>query len=121
MPIGDRLVHSLAIVTPSTDGTLDEYGQPVAGVPVTVTVSGLIQPKRASEVAQTNQAGAIVADHVVFLEPRTLAGAAYIRFEPTDGDRYEIVGVRGFDFGRDPHLEVDCKRIVSETLAAEVS
>lgn len=121
MSFRSRLVHALAIVTPSTTGSTDAYGQPVAGDPVTVTVSGLIQPKRANEVAQTNQAGAIVADHVVFLEPQTLAGSAYIRFDPDDGDRYEIVGVRGFDFGRSPHLEVDVKRIVSETLAAEVS
>jgi hypothetical protein len=121
MPIGDRLIHALAIVTPSDAGTVDEYGQPVAGDPVTVTVSGLIQPKSTREVALISQAGAALSDHTIFLQPQTLSTAAYIRFEPTDGDRYEIVGVRDFNFGQDPHLEVDAKRIVSETLAAEVS
>lgn len=117
MPISDRFVHSLAIVTPTTDGTLDDYGQPVADDPVVTLVAGLVQPKSAREIAQTNQAGAQLADHTIFLAYQTLPGAAYIRFEPDDGDRYEVSGVRQYNFGRDPHLEVDCRRIVSASLA----
>lgn len=120
MSFASRLVHSLAIVTPTTaaDGDLDDYGQPVAGEPTVVTCRGLVQPKSAREVAQTNQAGAMVADHTIFLLPQTLSGAAYIRFDPDDGDRYEITGIRSFDFGTAPHLEVDARRIVASVVEA---
>jgi hypothetical protein len=121
VPISDRLIHDLAIVTPTDSGTLDGYGHPVAGDPVVTLVVGLIQPKSAREIALTSQAGAMLSDHVVFLLPQTLSNAAYIRYEPDDGDRYEIVGIRTFDFGRDPHLEVDAKRVLSPSLAAEAS
>jgi len=118
MPIADRLVHSLVIVTPTADvaGYVDEYGQPVAGIPTSVSVAGLIQPKTAREIALANQAGAELADHVIFLAPRALSTAAYIRFATDDGDRYQITGIRYFDFGNDPHLEVDARRVVSAAL-----
>src|SRR5512144_2422479 len=119
MPIGDRLIHSLTIVTPSTTGAVDEYGQPVAGDPTTVNVPGLIQPKTAREIALISQAGAQLSDHVVFLQPQALSNAAYIRTNPDDGDRFEIVGIRYFNFGRDPHLEVDCKRLRSDALLVD--
>lgn len=119
MPIADRLIHSLTIVTPSTTGGVDEYGQPVAGDPTTVDVAGLIQPKTAREIALVSQAGAQVSDHTVFLQPQTLSNAAYIRYATDDGDRYEIVGIRYFNFGQDPHLEVDCRRVRSEALLVD--
>ena len=121
MSFASHLVHSLAIVTPTTDGTLDEHGQPVAGEPIVTLVNGLIQPKSAREVAQANQAGAMIADHVIFLERQTLSNDAFVRFEPDDGDRYEISGIRLYNFGRSPHLEVDARRIASSALAAEAS
>lgn len=118
MPIADRLIHRLAIVTPTRDVSenTDEYGQPLPGEPETVLVRGLVQPKSAREVALTSQAGAEVADHVIFLARQELSPAAYIRFDPDDGDRYEITGIRDFHFGTDPHLEVDCRRVVSPAL-----
>lgn len=114
----DRLIHSLAIVTPTHEvsGSLDEYGHPVAGEPDVDLVAGLVQPKSAREVALTSQAGAEIADYTIFLARRDLAGAAFIRFEPDDGDRYEITGIRDFNFGRLAHLEVDARRIRSEAL-----
>lgn len=123
MPIQDRFVHDLAIVTPSRDAdVVDDYGQPVEGDPVTVLVSGLIQPKLAREIALISQAGGQLSDHTVFLSRRDLAGAAYIRYEPDDGDRYEITGIRDFNYGTvNDHLEVDCRRVVSEVLAVEAS
>ena len=121
MPIGDRLIHSLAIVTPTDAGTLDDYGQPVEGEPAVQLVAGLIQPKMAREIPLTTQAGEMIADHVVFLEPIPLTNAAYVRYEPDDGTRFEITGIRPFNFGRDPHLEVDTRRIASNVLAAEAS
>ena len=122
MPFADRLIHDLAIVTPTENvmGDVDDYGQPIAGVPEVVLVSGLIQPRggrNAREVPLISQAGAELSDHVVFLERRDLTTASYIRREPNDGDRFEIVGIRDYNYGRSaPHLEVDCKRIRSEAL-----
>lgn len=118
MPISDRLIHDLAIVTPTDDvgEETDEYGQPVAGEPTTVLVSGLIQPKSTREVAQISQGGPALSDHTIFLLPQALSTLAYIRYEPDDGDRYQVVGVRYFNFGRSPHLEVDAKRVLSPAL-----
>lgn len=121
MPFATRLIHDLAIVTPTHEvsGDLDDYGQPIAGEPDVDLVSGLVQPataRRNREVALTSQAGALVADYVVFLQRRDLSNAAYIRFHPDNGDRYEIVGIRDYNFGRSPHLEVDCRRVTSEAL-----
>jgi len=121
MPFADRLIHDLAIVTPTENvmGDVDDYGQPIVGEPDVVLVSGLIQPRsgrNAREVPLVSQAGAELSDHVVFLERRDLTTASYIRFEPNDGDRYEIVGIRDYNFGRSAHLEVDCKRVRSEAL-----
>ncbi|HEU4571461.1 MAG TPA: hypothetical protein VFR93_02155 [Candidatus Limnocylindrales bacterium] len=120
MALRDRLVHSLAIVTPTTDGTNDEYGQPVEADPVVDLVSGVIQPytaRRTGETPSTINAGAELSDHVVFMERRSVSNAAYIRYEPDDGDRYEIVGVRDYNFGRSPHLEIDVRRVKGTALA----
>lgn len=121
MSFSARLVHSLAIVTPTrdVDDLVDDYGQPVPGEPTVTVVRGLVQPKAAREVALLSQAGPVVADHRIFLaRSADPTGAAYIRFEPDDGDRYEIVGVQTFDFGRTPHHEVDARRVVSAELVA---
>lgn len=120
MPIGDRLIHTLALVTPTDSGAEDEYGQPVAGDPVTVTLAGLVQPKTAREMALASEAGAQVADHVIFLARRDIDPGAWIRFDPDNGDRYEITGIRDFDFGRDPHLEIDARRLTGGDLTPEV-
>lgn len=120
MPIGDKLVHSLVIVTPTDDvGTeTDEYGQPIAGEPITLAVRGLIQPKTAREVALISQAGAQLSDHTVFLFTGTaIKSVSYVRYAVDDGDRYEVVGIRDFNYGTvNDHLEVDAKRVHSEVL-----
>jgi hypothetical protein len=120
MPISDRLIHSLAIVTPTDDvGTAtDEYGQPIPGEPTVTNVSGLIQPKSAREIALISQAGAQVSDHTVFLlRSAPVENASYIRFATDDGDRYEVTGIRDFAYGMvSDHLEVDCRRVHSEVL-----
>jgi len=120
MPISDRLVHDLTIVTPTDDvGTAtDEYGQPVAGIPTSTNVSGLIQPKSAREIALISQAGAQISDHTIFLlRTAPVENASYIRFATDDGDRYEITGIRDFAYGTtNDHLEVDCRRVHSEVL-----
>lgn len=114
MAFADRLVHALAIVTPTTDGTDDDYGQPTEADPVIDVVVGLVQPvtqRRPGETPSSINAGAQLSDHTIYLAPRTLSAAAFIRYEPDDGDRYEIVGIRDYNFGREPHLEVDCRRV----------
>lgn len=120
MSFGDRLIHTLAIVTATSDSgeESDDYGHPLPGEPTILEVAGLIQPKTAREVALTSQGGAEVGAYTIFLNRQDLAGVAYIRFEPDDGDRYEITGVRDFNFGRAPHLEVDARRVRSEALVA---
>ena len=52
----------------------------------------------------------------VFLLRRDLSPAAFIRFDPDEGDRYEITGIHDFRSGQSPHLEVEVRRIVSEGL-----
>lgn len=109
MSFAGLLVHPLAIVTPvaASPADVDEYGQPVAGEPDVALVSGMVQPKTAREIALVSQAGAEVSDHTIYLLPRPLSAAAHIRDEPDAGRRFEITGIRSFEFGSAPHLEVD--------------
>jgi len=118
MSFAARLIHNLAIVTPTDDvgEDTDDYGQPIPGVPTIVLVRGLIQPKTTREVALISQGGPALSDHTIFLLPQALSTLAYIRYEPDDGDRFQVVGVRYFNFGRSPHLEVDAKRVLSPAL-----
>jgi hypothetical protein len=109
------MVHPLAIVTPTTPDPddVDDYGQPVPGTPRTTLVNGMVQPKSASEVALVPQGGAEFSDHTIFLPTMHLSGAAYIRDEPDAGRRFDVVGIRSFEFGSVPHLEVDAKLVGS--------
>jgi hypothetical protein len=120
MPVTDRLVHALAIVTPTDDvgDPTDEYGQPLPGIPTVLLSAGLIQPKSAREMALVSQAGPQLSDHVIFLPAGTaIESASYVRFEPDDGDRYEVTGIRSYAYGTvNDHLEVDCRRVRSEAL-----
>ncbi len=115
MSFAGLLVHPLAIVTPiaASPASDDEYGQPTAGTPDVDVVRGMVQPKSAREIAQANQAGAEIGDFTIFLLPRQLDPAAYIRDNPDRGRRFDIVGIRSFEFGSQPHLEVDCKLVGS--------
>lgn len=104
-------VHSLThIRTPRSMSTLDDYGQPTPGAPVETTgILGLVQPRAARERDDHRSAGAEVADHVIFLPIGTDVDSSDA-FEK-DGERYEVLGVRRFDFGGLAHLEVDARRI----------
>jgi hypothetical protein len=117
MSFSGRLIHSLTITTPTTEvgGELDDYGQPEEGEPTVVTCQGLVQPKNAREIAQSNQAGAVIADYTIFLERQEVSTAAYIEW---DGARFEVMAVRDFNFGTAPHLEVDCRRVAASAEAA---
>lgn len=115
MSLGARLIHPLAIVTPFVPDpdVVDEYGHQVEGTPDVIQIRGLVQPKTAREIAAVTQAGAEYSDHTIYLLPRRVSGAGYIRDDPDAGRRFDIVGVRSFEFGRSPHLEVDCKLVGS--------
>lgn len=117
MSFAARLIHELTLVrAPYQDDpmTNDEYNQPVV-VPASSTVRGLVQPRPASrEQADTRSAGSEVADHVIFLAPMDLNAADHF----VRGDeRFEIVGIRRFEFGRSPHLEVDARRVTGALIA----
>lgn len=115
MSYAGLLVHPLAIVTPAIadPDDVDGYGQPIAGTPTTVLVNGMVQPKTAREIALASQGGTEVGDHTIFLLPRKIHAAAYIRDQPDSGRRFDIVGIRSFEFGSVPHLEVDCRLVGS--------
>lgn len=111
MPLAGLLSHRLAVVTPTfevVNGETTPTGQSVD------PVDGLVQPRSAAEVAALSQAGAEVSTHVVFLELRELAAGAWISDNPADvaaGHRYDVTGVRRFEFGSAPHLEVDARLV----------
>lgn len=110
MSFASRLIHPLTIraVTFSTDpGDDDEFGQPTSTT-TDVAVQGLVQPKTAQEMADSRSAGTEVGDFTIFLAPMDLAGSESIVY---DGDRYAVRGIRSFDFGSSPHLEVDAQRV----------
>lgn len=99
------LIHRLAVERP-TSGAPDEYGQPSRTYATLATFRGRIEPKSAREVAQLNQAGAVVSDHTLYARPRDLRESDRIRFDPADGRLYEITGIRD-PAGAGHHLTVD--------------
>jgi hypothetical protein len=110
MGLAARLVHRLAIVTPTSAGE-DADGQPVPGAPRVELVNGLVEPKTARELVALSQAGSQVSTHTVLLMPRTIGAGAWIRDEPDAGRRFDITGIRTFDAGRDQHIELDASLV----------
>jgi hypothetical protein len=115
MSYAARLIHRLAIVTPTAPDPddLDDYGHAIEGEPEVSVVRGLVQPKTAREIALVSQAGAELSDHTIFLLHQRLSASAYIRDEPDNHRRFDITGIRSFEFGRSPHLEVDARLVGS--------
>jgi len=103
------LVHPLLIWSPVVPdpNDVDDYGQPILVDPTSVAVRGMVQPKTAKEAAATHQAGVEVSTHVIFLLPQPIAQGAWITDDPANGRRFDITGIRSFEFGSAPHLEVD--------------
>lgn len=114
MSFAARLVHDLTLVVPrhAIGGALDERGQPEIGLPEETAIRGLVQPKTAQEVRLISEAGAEVGDLTVFLSPMDIPTGAWIR--DASDRRLDITGVRRFEFGRTPHLEVDARMVTSE-------
>jgi hypothetical protein len=112
MAFADRLVHDLTLVKrPVYSGETDDYGQPTPA-PVTETaVRGLISPKSSREVPASNQAGAVIADHVAFLPiDIEVEGSDYLTFL---AQRYDVVGIRSYRFGIAPHHELEVRLVSS--------
>jgi hypothetical protein len=112
MALAQRLVQPLAIVTP-TAGAEDQDGLPTSGAPTVTPVLGLVQPKSAREIAALSQAGADIGTYTILLLPRAVAPGAWVRDEPDAGRRFDITGIRPYEFGRDPHLELDARLVTA--------
>ncbi|MGD0020113.1 MAG: head-tail adaptor protein [Candidatus Limnocylindrales bacterium] len=101
----DRLlIHTLAVERP-TSGALDAYRQPTRTYATLATFRGRLEPKSAREIAALHGAGAVVSDHTLRTRPRDLRASDRIRFEPDDGRRFEITGIRLI--GARHHLTID--------------
>lgn len=107
-------IHDVTRVRTALDSSnLDDYGQPTPGASTSATFNGLIQPQVAREEEDSRSAGAEVADHVIFLPVIDLAPSDFLE---SGGERYEIRGIRRFEFGGLAHLEVDARRITGATV-----
>lgn len=108
------LVHPLVIERSAFDpDTLDDYGQPTATTSQ-IEVRGLVQPRAYREADDSRSAGPELGTHVIFLPLMEVEPADVI---VKDGRRYAVQGVRRFDFGRIPHLEVDAQLVTAQPLA----
>lgn len=112
MSYAARLVHPLTLAIPHRTAEPDEYGQPTATDVELVELRGLVQPKTVDEIALVSQAGAEIGDHTIFLLPREIPTGAY--FTNARGERLDVRGVRRYEFGRTPHLEIDARLVRSE-------
>ena len=116
MPIGDRFIHSLVIerLVAQVDGSgspiLDADRQPVSDQVELASVSGLVQPRRVTELLPTDQAEAVRADHVIYLFPTDLEAGDFVFFADDGSRRYEVLGVRDAA-GLSHHLEVDARLV----------
>lgn len=120
MSFAARMIHPLAIVTPTTTGEPDEYNHPTAGTPAVALVMGNVQPRKAREIALSTNAGAELADYRIYLPTQDIPeSGAWIRDEPDAGRRYDIVGVEPLRFGREPHLEILARLVTSEAPLAD--
>lgn len=112
-------VHSLTVERRTWDDSeeaRDDYGQPVPTTSTT-TVMGLVQPRSVREAVAAHQAGAEVGDHVIFLPiSLDIVASDTVIY---DGDRYEVKGVRRFEFGSLAHLEVDAMLVTAPARMAE--
>lgn len=116
MSYAQRLIHELTHVRTARDETaLDEYGQPTAGVSTSTAVRGLVQPRSVREIVDSRNAGAEIGDHVIFLPLMDVHSGDHFEWQ---GDSYQVKGVRRFEFGRSPHLEVDTVKVESSLVGA---
>lgn len=88
--------------------TLDDYGQPVTAEVTVATVPGLVQPRRAREVALASQAGVVLGEHVGYMDP--LASLGTDCWVEVDGTRYDVLSIADAG-GVGHHYELDLKLV----------
>lgn len=88
MSFDGRLIHTLVVRRNVASGTLDDYGQAISAPATVATVPGLVQPRRAREVALASQAGVVLGEHAGYIRP--LAGLTTADWIELDGARYDI-------------------------------
>jgi hypothetical protein len=114
-----RLIHRVAIVQllagdPEDPDDLDDHGHAETTTTVVTVVRALVQPRSVREMESISQAGLELSDHVVFMLPRQIPQDAWLADADESGilaggRRFDVKGVRSFEFGRSPHLEIDVK------------
>lgn len=108
MSFDARLRHTLVVRRNVATGASDDYGQPIMAPTTVATVRGLIQPRSAREVAQANQAGAAIGEHVGYMRP--LAGLTTADWLELGEVRYDILSMPDAA-GLGHHLELGLRRI----------
>lgn len=105
-----QLIHSL-VIERATDGAVDEYNQPSRTWSTVAEVPGLVQPKTARELAQLNNAGAVVSTYSIYARPTDVQPSDRIRIlSGSMAGLYEIDGIRN-EAGRDHHLKLDARTV----------
>ncbi len=106
-----KFIHAVTISRRTETVVEDDMGQLVDGTATTSAVMGLVQPRTTKEMLDPRSAGTELADHVIFLPAGT-----DIRGDDTvvRGDRrYNVTGVRVFDYGGLAHIEVDARLVTA--------
>ena len=108
MSIGSRYLHTLTVKRNVATGALDDYGQPVTAETTVATVRGLVQPRRAREVALASQAGVVLGEHAGYIDPMpSLTTADWLEL---DGVRYDVLAI--YDAGGvGHHYELGLQRV----------
>ena len=108
MGIESRYLHTLVVKRMVATGGVDEYGQPVSAETTVATVPGLVQPRRAREVALASQGGAAIGDCAGYMAPlATLGTDCWLE---VGGVRYDVLAI--YDAGGvGHHLELGLQRV----------
>jgi SPP1 family predicted phage head-tail adaptor len=104
--ISSALLRHTLVIERATAGTEDERGMPAQTWTALATVRGSVQPRSAREMAQLSQGGPVASDLTIYLLPTDVKAADRIRFDPDDGLRFQVDGVRDAA-GAGRHLELD--------------
>jgi hypothetical protein len=92
---------------------VDDYGQAIMAETTVATVPGLIQMRTARDIAQANQAGAVIGEYRGWLDPLPgLTTDCWIELAGPTGmaGRYDVVFIDNAA-GLDHHFEVGCQKV----------
>jgi len=111
-----KFIHTITRVRKTHTGALDEYGQPVESTPDETDFKGLVQPQGAREGTDSRSGAAEIADHVIFTPVMDLSHTDALVY---GDDRFEILGIRRFEFGHLAHFEVTARRVSGAVVGTE--